>query len=458
MGPVVSAKDFRDLWAEGKAARESLPRSAQGVFRPTERDPIAVLEAEHASRIASLVPERVGRMQASPFAFYRGSAAVMAHDLAPEPHTGAPLVVCGDAHLGNFGLYATPERALTFELNDFDEATVGPWEWDVKRFATSLVVGGEDIGLGRTEAAEVVRHAIGVYRDQLDRLGQKTVLERFSHREPLPDASAGHDVEAVVRATVDRAARRSSDAGLARLVDVDADGVPRLVKQPLAAVHEEDASLDLALDLFRAYRRTARADVALLLGQFRLVDVVLRVVGVGSVGTRCYLSLLVGPSGERLLLQTKEAEPSVLETFGGLPPFVETFGADPDRVDAPQGYRVVSAQRVMQSASDAFLGHFRHEGRDYYVRQFRDMKGSVRLDALTPAQFRAHAAQCAALLARAHAQSPNVAFVCGYLGSDTRFDDAMTAWALAYADQVDRDFAALNAAVSSGRLPSSRAS
>ncbi|WP_026874788.1 DUF2252 domain-containing protein [Jiangella gansuensis] len=448
--------------AAGKALRGTLPRSGHAVVAPPERDPVGILVEQHASRLAELVPVRVGRMLQSPFAYYRGTAAVMAHDLAAEPRTGVEVVSCGDAHISNFGLFASPERQLLFDLNDFDEAGSAPWEWDVKRLAASVYVGGRDIGMDENACEEATETAVRAYRDALRELYEMTALERYFYQVDVErlENLVSADSRSVLRKTAKKARGRTSEQVLAKIVTVESDGRPCIADQPPVTRHVNHATLDQLRVLFERYRATLRQDIALLLSQFDLVDFVLRVVGVGSVGTRCYVLMLVGPHGEPLFLQAKEAQASALSTYGGMPDMLPDGVPDGDQPHT-QGHRVVAGQRILQAQSDPFLGWItgwageaEHRPRvDYFWRQFRDMKGSVELSTLKPSQFSAYSALCAGMLARAHSQSAGGAAVRGYLGRSDSFDRAVAQWARGYADICEADYAALAAAVKSGCVP-----
>lgn len=461
--PATSRGDAagRDGATLGRALRGTLRRSEHGDLRLPERDPVAVLEQQNADRLPDLVGVRIGRMLESPFALYRGSAAVMAHDLAAGPDTGRRVVACGDAHVANFGLFASPERRLLFDLNDFDEAWTAPWEWDVKRLAASVVVGARDAGLPEAVARESARTAVRTYREILRTLARRSVVERFWFRveaDWLVERARGNG-RRLLRAQAARARRRTSEQVLGRLGTVDDHGRTRIREDPpltrrLPAVSDEDVA-----ESFLRYRRTTREDVQLLLTQLHPVDHVLRVVGVGSVGTRCLLVLCQGPADEPLFLQVKQAQPSVLATYGGQP-YDLPIGRSAPGVGR-DGRRVVAAQRVLQAQSDPFLGWSGLSadeapgGRalDFYWRQLRDMKGSIDTRHLPASLFEAYAGLCGTLLARAHAQSPACPVVAAYLGRSEAFDDAVTRWSVAYADQVEADHAAVTEAVRTGRLP-----
>jgi uncharacterized protein (DUF2252 family) len=441
-------ESLADARARGRALRQTLPRGALAEFARPDRDAVAILEHQHEDRIKELVPIRVGRMLESPFSYYRGTAAVMANDLALEANTGVEVVVCGDAHVSNFGLFASPERRLIFDLNDFDETTFGPWEWDVKRLVASALVGARQLGFTAEQCDEAARQSAFGYCVALQALFSASALERFYFRVETDwlEAQADSRTQRMIRRTIKKARRRTSDHVLAKITTTDDGGGHRIVDEFPVVRHDDDIDFDQVALLFDMYRRTARTDVAVLLEQFHVVDSVLRIVGVGSVGTRCSIALLLGPSDEPLFIQVKEAPPSVLETYGKL------HGA-PANEPGRQGWRVVAGQRILQAVSDPFLGWLTSDGRDYYCRQFRDMKGSLELETLSASQFADYGRTCGAVLGRAHAQSPEAAALLGYLGRGTRFIDAMCAWSNAYADQIERDYAALEKAVQDGRLP-----
>ncbi|MGJ3191003.1 DUF2252 domain-containing protein [Paenarthrobacter sp. FR1] len=462
MSPLVSARwsPVEQDRAKGKAARQSLPRSAQGIFLTPERNPVAILEEQHASRVAHLVPVRVGRMLQTPFAFYRGAAAVMAGDVSLGQTSGHQVVACGDAHLANFGLYASPERRLVFDLNDFDEVFPAPWEWDVKRLTASIWLSGRNSGHSEEQCHTAVEAAARSYRLAMRRLFEGTAAERYYFQvdtEILTAtmASGPFSEKRLLDKDMKKAKRRTSEQVLAKMTAETVHGEPRIVDQWPLVYHPETATLDRVSALFDLYRSSLRADTAVLVSQYRLVDVAIRVVGVGSVGTRCWVILMLGPSGEPLFLQAKEVQRSVLESHGGAKPssdvvrLLTNFG---------QGYRAVAGQRIMQAQSDPFLGWVGNsvetdgQLRDYFVRQFRDMKGSFAVDELGPGPLADYARLCGGVLARAHSQTPGSAFIAGYLGRSEVFEKSMTGWARHYADQTEKDHAELERAVRAGRL------
>jgi uncharacterized protein (DUF2252 family) len=371
-------------------------------------------------------------MTASPFAFYRGTAAIMAADLAIGATTGIQVISCGDAHISNFGFYASPQRTLVFDLNDFDEAAPGPWEWDLKRLVTSVIIGARDAGYGEDAAASAALAAAAGYRTGLADLLALSALDRYYYRLDFDRIRANLDAggRAVLDRAASRAQKRSSDTVAQRFSTVDDEGRRTFTDDPPVRSRVVNADRGRIEKLFEQYRSTTRADISLLLSQYELTDVAVRVVGVGSVGTRCLILLLTGPRGSSLVLQVKEAPPSVLYTWGGVA----------DAAAGHQGSRVVDNQRILQAVSDPFLGYLQFDDRDYYVRQFRDMKGAIEIGELTPDQFRTYVAGCGRVLARGHVQSPESPAILGYMGKSDRVDRTIVDWAFAYAEQSQTDF------------------
>jgi uncharacterized protein (DUF2252 family) len=435
-----------ELRATGRGFRAQCPRSMLGTGFRTDRDPVALLDAQNALRLPWLVPIRWGRMAESAFTFYRGAAALMAHDLAPTPVSGIRVQACGDAHLSNFGFYASPERELVFDLNDFDETLPAPWEWDVERLVASLAVAARAGGFADAVAHQAARAGAGAYREAMGALSERSALANFHTlvsasallelSERTGTSQAAKEIGRVTR----KAARRTSETALRRLSTVTEHGRLRLDEQPPIMVRPDQWPEDIAR-VPELYAATLSPDVRALLGRFRPVDFLLRVVGVGSVGTRCLIGLLLDSTESPLFLQIKEAGPSVLEPWAGPSPIVHA------------GERVVAGQRIMQAVSDALLGWTSSAGRHYYVRQFRDMKGGFDIERLSARLLVEYGRLCGAVLARAHAQSCEPALIAGYLGGSERFDDAMAAFALAYAEQNAADHAALLAAIASGHVP-----
>jgi uncharacterized protein (DUF2252 family) len=438
----------------GREDRRTAPRRSHGDWAPaTDRpDVIDTLSASNEGRIEDLVPIRLGRMLASPFAFLRGSAAVMAGDLADTPTTGSMAQLCGDAHLANFGVFASPERRLVFDVNDFDETYVGPWEWDVKRLAASLVVASRENGYPEATSSDMGQVAAWAYRKWIRRFAGmralqvwyaaipiESIIERVERARQVRGRSAHIEIE------IDEARRKDHMAAFGKL-SISAPGGGWLIRDrpPLLQRLPDDDPSRSALGLLRAgYLKSLTPDKRILVEKHRLLDVALKVVGVGSVGTRCYIALFAGPAGGPLILQVKEANPSVLA------PYIR------GKRWRHEGERVVTGQRIMQAVSDSFLGWTRSpvSGTEYYVRQLHDMKYGIDIAGLRPPGMALYAEVCAWALARAHARSGNPARIAGYLGRGDAFDQAIGRFAVAYADQTERDHAALMAAVRSGRVP-----
>lgn len=451
------ASTVEEAMAFGKELRKNSARSEAGTFRPGERDPIGIIEAQNETRLQDLVPVRIGRMIESPFAYYRGTAGPMAADLSGESRSGFLVIGCGDAHVANFGLFGAPDRRILFDMNDFDEAGPCPWEWDLKRMVCSIEVGGRHNGLDPDSIRTACLTAARSYRETMASLHEMSALERYFSRvetETLVEAAKTKEARKALVKGVEKARKKTSQRVLSKITVAGDDGDPRIVAQP-PILQRADGLEEYVMPFFERYLGTLRPDRALLLSQFRVVDFAMRVVGVGSVGTRCFIILLIGPNGAPLFLQLKEAGPSVLETYGGIAPRPLKGLGDGDSSMA--GYRVVSGQEVLQADSDPFLGWVRGDGGiDYYVRQFKDMKGSADLDSFTADRFAGYGTLCGALLARGHSQSPGSAAISGYLGKSDRFDRAIADWSRAYADQIERDFEAFEKAVEKGRFPVER--
>ncbi|MER7928047.1 DUF2252 domain-containing protein [Streptomyces sp. NPDC096057] len=438
-----------DRAERGRAARKRVPRSAHADWTPAvdRPDPVAVLERQGRDRLPELLPIRYGRMAASPFAFLRGSAAVMAADLASQPHTGLTVQLCGDAHLLNFGLYASPERTLLFDLNDFDETFPGPFEWDVKRLAASVAVAARENGHSDTKAHRAALEAAAAYRTALRELARKGELavwyERIDADSLLPLVrSARHRRR--VESSLTRARRRTSLHALGKLTET-VDGRRRIVHDPPLLEPAGAADTASLRKIFSDYRSTLSEERRLLLDRYRFVDAARKVVGVGSVGTRCFIVLLAGrDQDDPLFLQIKEARKSVLEEHLPSGPHVHP------------GHRVVAGQRLLQAASDIFLGWMTGpQGRAFYWRQLRDMKGSADVVGMGPAALTAYARLCGTALARAHARSGDRIGIAAYLGGTDTFERAVADFALTYATQTTADHAALGAAVAAGVVTAS---
>lgn len=427
--------------AEGRSHRRSTPRRTLAQLESTGRDPLAILDAQNATRVPDLVPLRIERMSASPFAFYRGTAALMAADLARGASTGIHVASCGDAHVANFGLYASPQRTLVFDLNDFDEAAWAPWEWDLKRLTTSLVIGGQATGRDEAVIREAVLTTVRTYATSVAAYARRSPVARYYEHFDATGALAVADKAGrrVVRGAIRQAEKRTGERAARKLTEQDADGRLRFVEAPPAMAHVDAETAAKVEHSVAAYLETTTADIRLLLEHYVVSDTVRRAVGVGSVGTRCYVTALQDGDDHTLLLQTKEAGASVLVEHGGAeqPP---DFAA---RIEHQgEGARVVALQRILQGVSDPFLGSFRGETGDYYVRQFRDMKGGFDVESLEDGPFLLYAQACGTTLARAHSQSPNAAAVAGYIGGNAAVGDALLEWSWAYAELSRSDYAA----------------
>ena len=436
----------RQRFAAGKAARKKVPRSSHASWTaPKGRpDPIDSLEAASRNRVPALVPIWYGRMSLSPFAFFRGSAALMARDLAITPTTGARAQLCGDAHLSNFGVFGTPERDQVFDINDFDETLPGPWEWDVKRLATSLILVGRYNRFSRTVSQRAARTALWAYRRDMEQFGIARYLDTwYSHIDRK--TISRHSTRAgrkVVAEAIRRARRRTVLHAFPKLVQT-VQGRHRIREEPPLIVHYENrADSEESRKFFDQYRATLPEDRRTLLERYHVEDVAQKVVGVGSVGTVCSVILLMGDRDveDPLFLQLKQANASVLEPYAG-----------PSRFEN-HAERVVVGQHLIQESSDIFLGWSRLRSRDFYIRQLRDMKFTTDVATLRPKTLFGHAALCGAALARAHARTGDPAFISGYLGTRDLFDRAVTSFAELYADQTTRDHAALLRAIRQGKV------
>lgn len=456
-GELRRNADRAEILAFGKSLRKRTPRSEIGRFVTGSRDPIGIIEDQNETRLQDLVPVRIGRMLQSPFAYYRGTAGPMAADLAGEPRTGFLVTGCGDAHIANFGLFAAPDRRVIFDMNDFDEAGPCPWEWDVKRMACSIELAFRDRGFRPDQAEAAVLTAVRSYREAMRSLADLSAIDRYYTRVEIETLMAGARTKKG-RKSLERGLRKASKKTSERVLEkitVETDsGQRKIIAQPpiLQPIEGLDQQVEQG---FQRYLRTLQADRALLLSQFRLVDYALRVVGVGSVGTRCFILLLLSPADAPLFLQLKEAGPSVLETYGGIAPRPLVGLGDRD-AEMP-GYRVVTSQQVLQAASDPFLGWVRGDaGVEYYVRQFRDMKGSADFSTMEADQLENYGALCGGLLARGHSQSPGGIGISSYMGKSDRLDRLIADWSRAYADQTEKDFEAFEKSVENGRFPVER--
>ena len=446
----------------GKEARHEVPRSTHAEFTPAadRSAPLDLLEHQASSRVSELVPIRYGRMTQSPFTFYRGGALIMAADLAHTPRSGFEVQVCGDAHVSNFGLFASPERRLVFDINDFDETLPGPWEWDVKRLAVSVLIAARSNGFGVTDQERLVLATVAEYRRWMVRFaGMRNLAVWYSRFEVEPlleelSAQVGAKMSKLLRRRIKKTIRRDSRQASAKLTEI-VHGESRIISQPPLVVpaHEfldGDQYRVLAANLGRllaSYGATLQHDRRVLIDQFHLTDIARKVVGVGSVGTHAWIALLLGRDGDDpLVLQVKEAQPSVLEEFAGRSRYGNA------------GERVVAGQRLMQAVGDIFLGWLHVEQgvdgdpHDYYVRQLRDWKGSITVEAMNPRAMTVYVKLCGQTLARAHARTGDRIAIASYLGKGDMFDRAVLGFSEAYAEQNERDYRSVIQAIVEGQI------
>jgi uncharacterized protein (DUF2252 family) len=435
---------------QGRLLRQNCARALHAQWKPRSRthDPIELLAESNADRIPNLIQVRYGRMSQSPFAFFRGTAVIQARDLAASPASGIAVQACGDCHLMNFGGFATPERTQVFDINDFDETFPAPWEWDVKRLVASFAVAARYLTFSEAAAEKAVRAAVASYRERMSEYAETKTLDTWYAQirfdDILESFRKDKDVVDRLNKSASKARSRSSETVFPKLTTID-DGERKITDTPPLIYHfRQTQHRDWEKQhqgFIRLYKESQEGDRRVLMDRYHPVDVAIKVVGVGSVGTRCFVTLFLADDDDPLFLQTKEARRSVLETPKG------------KSRCAHQGERVVSGQRLMQAASDIFLGWLRvPDGRDYYIRQLRDMKIAAEIETFRPKTLAAYATMCGWALARAHAKAGDAATIAGYLGNSDRIDDALALYAKAYANQVERDFAAFKKAIRSGRL------
>jgi uncharacterized protein (DUF2252 family) len=449
-GTYLTPDERRD---RGKAARDAMPRKAQGVYEPAadRPDPISLLEEQEKSRMPALLPLRHERMGASAFTFYRGTAIIMASDLGAQPSSGLQVQLCGDAHLSNFGLFAAPDRVPVFDVNDFDETNPGPFEWDVKRLAASFVLAARDNGFADDVIADAALASARQYRLSMAEYAAMKEIDIWYDRvdasvmESWGQRTGGKTGEKAVRRSVAKAQARTAWTAVRKLTTV-VDGRREFVDEPplIVRVPEDTMARTLITSSLAGYLESLAPDRRALFERYEVIDLGHKVVGVGSVGLLAWVLLLQGRDSEDVLtLQLKQAQHSVLEPYSVPSAY------------AQMGERVVEGQRLMQAASDSFLGWVTGKlGREYYVRQLRDMKWSPDPSGFTPASMSSFAELCGHVLARAHARTGDAIAISAYLGGSTVFDEAIRTFALRYADQVSSDYAAFTAAIASGRLAS----
>jgi uncharacterized protein (DUF2252 family) len=437
-----------ERYAIGATLRQRVKRSALAAWTPApdREDVVAQVVRTNEGRVPELLPVRMGRMVASPYAFLRGAAAVHAADYAGLPATGITPVICGDAHLGNFGFYASPERELVFDLNDFDEAHPGPWEWDLRRLTTSVWVAGRQNGFGEDTCANAVRHCVREYRTHLTALAGQPLLARSFQRLDL-DRLRGTTSDAGLLDEIDRSARRArrrtSDRALPRFTTRRGEG-RRIVEEPPLITRPDPVQMDGLAEALDEYLTTLPPHWGRIVGGYRIVDIAHKVVGVGSVGLRAWVALCEGSSSDDVVfLQLKQARRSVVA------PYVHGESAR----HAHQGQRVVEYQQALQTVSDPLLGWTSVGEQQFYVRQFRDMKGAITVDGIDVGALVDYAGICGYLLAKGHARTSGASMIAGYLGASPKVERAFCRFARSYADQTERDHAKLVAAVRSGALP-----
>ena len=433
---------------QGRDLRSKCPRTSQAEWKPRSKsqDIVKLLEESDIDRIPGLIAVKYQRMGVSPFTFFRGAAIIQARDLANAPVSGITVQLCGDCHLANFGGFASPERVLVFDINDFDETFPGPWEWDLKRLGASLVLAARDRSFSKTVANQAVQAAAASYRERMCEFAEMKVLDTWYAKVSFDDLKEHFRKDPDMSARLSRkqkeARSRNSEAVIPKLTAV-VDGHRKIQDNPPVIYHFQETIRNFQeaqVNFWEDYRKSLQIDRQHQFERYHWEDGVIKVVGVGSVGTRCYLALFLADEDDPLFIQVKEARRSVLESPRGNSRY------------AHQGFRVVEGLRVMQGATDIFLGWARSEKHDYYVRQFRDMKVSAEVETFRPSTLVGYADMCGWALARAHAKAGDGAMIAGYLGSSDRFDIALAQYSEAYADQAERDFETFQAAIRSGRV------
>jgi len=450
--PQTHIKRLDERKAIGKALREKALRQAQAEWKlPADRpDPVEMLIESSKGRVEELLPIRYGRMMATPFTFYRGAAAIMAYDLAHTPSTGLNLVACGDCHLLNFGGFATAERNVIFDLNDFDEVSVAPWEWDVKRLTASFVIAGRSNGFAPADCREAAWLAAQSYREKMAEYAAMPILQVWNDAldfKAIIEGAPDKDMKRFYAKKLASATQQSAHEKEFAKITFTAGDMPRILDQPPLIFHygdkRDEQMREHAVKSLVAYKKTLIPARQLLLDRFEVVDYAIKVVGVGSVGTLCGILLLMSGNGDPLFLQFKQARQSVLEPYCG----ASTAGHS--------GQRVVVGQRIMQAASDMFLGWTTGTGegkRQFFIRQLSDAKIKPVVEIMKEANLKSYARLCGRALARAHARSGDAAVLTGYMGKSTAFEDALADFSVVYADQNERDHAALVAAVRNGKI------
>ena len=439
---------FKEKYAIGKEARNKTSRSEQATWKaPHDRPSVkAMIDLSNYDRLPELIPVRHFRMSASPFVFYRATASLMARDLSHTPSSNLNVQICGDCHLMNFGGFATPERHVVMDINDFDETLPGPWEWDVKRLAVSFILAARDKGFSRNNAEDIVMELILAYQNALDEFSNMNLLDLWYLKFDLEKIMREQKSEALKERLAKNLAKGNKQTHDKVFYKMTSDNMGQftITEQPPLILHPFDLkeSMDMINTFFENYKSTLQPDRRFLLDQYHITDVALKVVGVGSVGTRCFVVLLLNDNSEPLFIQVKEARQSVLEPYTR----ASVYGH--------HGERIVQGQRLMQSASDIFLGWTTGpQGRHYYLRQLRDKKISPDIATLNKEFLVIYAQYCARVLAKAHCKTNQGAVICGYIGKGNRFAEAITEFAELYADQTEKDFEEFKKAIQKGELP-----
>ena len=447
---VTDFKTAAERKQEGKEKRATFPRESHAVFEPASdrKDPVSVIKKSSEGRWEHLIPIRYGRMSKSPFAFLRGSASLMAMDIATSPTPDIRVQACGDCHLSNFGLFATPERILIFDINDFDETLPAPFEWDIKRLAASFFVISRNNGYSEKDCKTVTRTCVAAYRDAIARFASMNVLDVWYAKLDMDTiiASAPDEQAKRRRQMMAEKARSSvTESVFPKITQVIGERRAIVDQPPLIYHPPADLKIpEILIDTFEIYRKTLPYERRVLMDRYRFEDIAIKVVGVGSVGTICGVILMMAEEDDPLILQIKEAKASVLEPYAGASQFKH------------HGERIVTGQRLMQSASDMLLGWTTGTGKDhrqFYIRQLRDMKYSFDVEMITPVMLSRFAEVCGWTLARAHARSGDAATITGYIGKSDVFDKAIGTFARLYADQTERDFGVFTEAIKSGEIP-----
>ncbi|MFD1672615.1 DUF2252 domain-containing protein [Agrilactobacillus yilanensis] len=433
---VKVQQSMAELIDDGYQQSKLVPYSELGYFKVQQRDSQQIMKNIHNMLLPELIPLRNARMAVNEFAFFRGSVELMDHDLVRGYNSGIPAIICGDAHIGNFGFFASPERQLLFDLNDFDEAGINYWEWDLKRLLVSILLAGKNNQFESEKIIKLLRKVSKTYRKGLTAAYDQTALTRFYPKNSVAQMMAFVDDETnknLLDHIIAKAQNRNSEQVVKKYTTTDTYGQLQFKENPPRSTHPNKAISKRIVKAFGDYRQTVRTDVALLLSQYHITDIIRHSVGVGSFGSLCYLILLTNNDGSHLVLQVKEALPTRKRRN-------EDHKALTLQIEANEGQRIIDCQKILQSASDPFLGYFQANEKNFYVRQFRDMKESIDLTKLTWPQFKSYVKICALILANAHSQSPRGATILGYVHDGKNFDLAVSQWAQAYSAQVHLDY------------------